>query len=117
MVNSDLLYAKIGQRIREVREQSDSQISQQQLADVLELTRTSITNIEKGNQKITLDALYKLCEYFRIEVREVLPDVTSVLAQPKSVDVEVGDKLHQMPPKVGAVIRRLTSSTSGKRRS
>lgn len=116
MLNSKLLYEKIGQRIKEIREQSDSEIRQQQLADVLGLTRTSITNIEKGNQKITLDALYKFCDYFKIEVSDLLPSVQSVKTEGASVEVEVGDKLHKIPPKAGAVIKRLTSTSSVRRR-
>lgn len=115
MLNSDVLYEKIGKRIKELREGSEAQMSQQQLADILGLTRTSITNIEQGNQKITLDTVYKFCEHFRIDVAEFLPAVDSVVVPEQSVHVEIGDKWHELTPKVGAVVKRLTSHSTKRR--
>src|SRR5580698_6733402 len=102
MVDGKLLYELIGRRIREVRDQREEQMSQQQLADILGLTRTSVTNIEQGNQKITLEALYKFCNHFKIEVKDLLPRVDMVMSAGESVDVEVGDKWHKLTPKTGA---------------
>ena len=68
MLDSDRLYAVIGDRIRRLREAQSPRMSQEDLAQVLDLKRTSVTNIESGHQKLTLDTLYRLCGHFRLEV-------------------------------------------------
>src|SRR6267154_2519569 len=83
MLDSEKLYAFIGERIRYIRETHTPRMSQQQLAEILKLKRTSITNIERGNQKPTLDALYLLCEHFGLKLENVLPPVAEVTVAEK----------------------------------
>ena len=62
MIDHDRLYELIGERIRSIREAQTPRMSQEDLAQVLSLKRTSITNIESGQQRLTLEAIYRLCE-------------------------------------------------------
>lgn len=48
-------------------------ISQEMLADELGLSRTSITNIEKGRQPVQLYALYVIARLLGADVKELLP--------------------------------------------
>lgn len=58
-------------------------ISQQTLAEELGLTRTSITNIEKGRQPLQLHSLYLIAGSLRVEVKDLLPSPAALkLAQP-----------------------------------
>jgi len=68
--NSQKLYKIIGEKIKSFRQ---GKMSQQQLADSLNLTRTSITNFEMGNQRIQIDTLWKIAEFLDITIQDLLP--------------------------------------------
>lgn len=51
-------YVSLGSQIREARRQSH--LTQDELAGVVGLTRTSITNIERGRQPVSVYALVQL---------------------------------------------------------
>ncbi|NEW09892.1 helix-turn-helix transcriptional regulator [Paenibacillus sp. SYP-B3998] len=67
-----LLYAEIGQRIRAARRFKD--LTQQELSDRISLSRTSITNLENGVQKISLYTLYEICFVLNIEIHRLIPN-------------------------------------------
>jgi transcriptional regulator with XRE-family HTH domain len=60
---SDFLevYRIVGERIRDERKKLD--ITQDELAKEIGLTRTSITNVEKGRQKLLLHTLVQIAAY------------------------------------------------------
>ena len=114
MLDSERLYGLIGQRIRGARETQTPRMSQADLAHVLSLKRTSITNIERGNQKITLDTIYRLCERFGLEVHELLPPVSDVM-RPEERSVVIGGKSHDVGIKTASVVARLRPTTRARR--
>ncbi len=110
MLDHDKLYASIGERVRQIREAHTPRMSQQELAEILKLKRTSITNIECGNQKPTLDALYLLCEHFGLKVENVLPAVADVTLQekpPEARSVTVGGKSQEVGTMTANLVERL----------
>jgi DNA-binding XRE family transcriptional regulator len=116
MVDSVQLYELIGAQIRRIREAQSPPMSQGTLAKILGLTRTSVTNIESGNQKPTLDALYRFCEHFHLEIAEIMPkvrDVAQAQAEPRSV--VVGGKTQELPVKTAALVKRLLPTTRTRR--
>jgi transcriptional regulator with XRE-family HTH domain len=70
------LYELLGQTIADKRD--NKAFTQQQLADKVSLTRTSITNIERGRQHIQLHTLYLLAKALSVEVVDLLPARKSV---------------------------------------
>jgi transcriptional regulator with XRE-family HTH domain len=66
-----LFYRQFGQLLAEVRHKRG--ISQEFLADELGLSRTSVTNIEKGRQPIQLHSLYRIARLLEVELKELLP--------------------------------------------
>ncbi|WP_082572242.1 helix-turn-helix domain-containing protein [Variovorax sp. Root434] len=79
MVDEARLYQAIGRRIRQLRmSQAGATMTQAELASLVGLERTSITNIEKGNQKVSLHALYRICEVLKVSVAEALPQHSDV---------------------------------------
>jgi len=72
MVNEDYIYSEIGKRIREAREKKG--LTQQELGDLVDLTRTSITNIERGKQKIQIDGLYRFAYSLGVSAFDFLPN-------------------------------------------
>jgi len=106
MINSELLYKGIGARVRGVREAQTPRLSQEQLARILDLKRTSITNIERGNQKLTLDTIYAFCERFGMQIHEILPPVDEVIVDEER-SIVVGGKAHEVGIKTASLVARL----------
>lgn len=67
----DPLYARLGERVLSARRHMG--ISQQQLAERVGLTRTSITNLERGRQKIQIHTLYAIAEALGVGPETLLP--------------------------------------------
>lgn len=66
------LYAIIGTRVRVAREAVE--LSQEQLAAAVGLTRTSITNLEMGRQQTPLHTLYEIANAINVPLKDLLPD-------------------------------------------
>lgn len=67
------LYWQVGQRIREAR--TKLRMSQEALADQVSLTRTSITNIEKGRQKLLVHKLWEIAVALGVSTTDLLPEM------------------------------------------
>lgn len=65
------LYARVGKKIREVR--AKRRITQEGLAGTIGLSRTSISNIEKGRQKILLHTLFDIAKALSTDPAEFIP--------------------------------------------
>ncbi len=56
----------LGQKIRELRKSRD--MTQQELAEKLNLSRSQISNLEKSRRSLNLDQLRTICEIFKIDL-------------------------------------------------
>lgn len=65
-------YREVGERIRKARRARG--LTQAALATLVSLTRTSITNVEKGRQKILLHTLADLARALHVEYAALLPE-------------------------------------------
>lgn len=74
----DRFYADFGQRMRSAREAAG--LTQQQLADRLALTRSSVANIEAGRQRALLHVAAAVAEATGTQARDLLPDHTASAA-------------------------------------
>lgn len=72
MTDPQAFYAEVGRRIRQTREERG--LTQEALAELVSLTRTSITNIEKGRQKILAHTLVDLATALRVASATLLPE-------------------------------------------
>lgn len=68
-------YSAFGRMLSEMRRKK--RISQEMLADELGLSRTSITNIEKGRQPVQLYSLYVIARLLATDVKELLPSAAT----------------------------------------
>jgi transcriptional regulator with XRE-family HTH domain len=66
------LYETVGRRIRDTRK--IAKLTQEGLAARVNLTRTSVTNIEKGRQKLLLHTLFDLAAAMKVPVAQLMPD-------------------------------------------
>lgn len=71
MPNHDLLYAQFGKLIQGYRLRRN--ITQLQLGERVGLTRTSITNIEKGRQKVLLHQVFQFADALQVNPEILLP--------------------------------------------
>jgi DNA-binding XRE family transcriptional regulator len=62
-------YRRLGQRIKTYR----GKIKQEAVAQVLGLTRISVSNIENGKQRIQLHTLAQLAQYLKVDVSDIIP--------------------------------------------
>lgn len=76
------LYKILGARIKKVRQ--DKSMSQDDLSEKINISRTSIVNIEQGRQKPPLHVIYKLADVLDIEPHDLLPTLTELKDQPSS---------------------------------
>jgi transcriptional regulator with XRE-family HTH domain len=65
-------YVEFGERLKEAREKAG--LTQQQLAAQAGLPRTSVTNIERGGQKIALHQMVIFAGALGLEPAALLPD-------------------------------------------
>jgi transcriptional regulator with XRE-family HTH domain len=87
-----------------LRERRGSQhMSQDQLARVAGISRTSIVNIEKGRQGVSLESLYKLSAALGCPPGDLLPSAPS-MDLPK---ITIGDQSAESRLALGQVVSRV----------
>jgi len=69
-------YRHLGAKIRKFRTQR--KLSQDGLAKLIGLTRTSLTNIEQGRQHPPLHTFCEIVEQLRVDISELLPSPTAI---------------------------------------
>lgn len=79
------LRSSMAERIKRARRESGLQ--QQELADAVGLTRTSISNIERGKQGLSVDMLYAISEHVNESADVLLRDAINYAE--KTVDVDM----------------------------
>ena len=90
------LYAGIGKRIQDLRIARG--LTQSQLATAISLSRTSITNIENGRQKVLVHTLVEIASALDVRVGDILQTFRSVESAP--VKGTVFDKLNDADRKL-----------------
>jgi transcriptional regulator with XRE-family HTH domain len=76
-------YSAFGKLLADARRKRH--VSQEVLADELGLSRTSITNIEKGRQPVQLYSLYLIARLLETEIKDLLP-LPSILEHPDQAE-------------------------------
>ncbi|MGO9318651.1 MAG: helix-turn-helix domain-containing protein [Terracidiphilus sp.] len=91
-----MFYSTFGAMLAEARKKR--RISQEALAEGLGLTRTSITNIEKGRQPLQLHSLYLIAKLLNVDVKDLLPSpaTLSMAKPPTNLSVSDADWLKTM---------------------
>lgn len=75
----DRLYIEVGRRISTTR--SALTITQGELATAVSLSRTSITNIESGRQKIQIHTLLQIAAFLEVDAVDLLPQLLTNKAE------------------------------------
>jgi|SRR5581483_10518331 len=98
LVMDEVSRMAVAQYVRHSRKAAD--LPQEKLADKLRLTRTSISNIEKGRQALTLDLFCRICFVFNDEPGAVL---NSILKKSKDSNIS---KNEVKDPKIRNIIEK-----------
>jgi transcriptional regulator with XRE-family HTH domain len=104
------LYRIIGLRIRERRDALE--LTQAQLAQLVGLSRTSITNIESGRQPAPLHQFVRIATALDIDVHALLPDRAELHRQ-AAVEVLFDGAQQRTPPKAASLIAQVLNASEG----
>jgi transcriptional regulator with XRE-family HTH domain len=66
-------YQEIGKRIKAAR--SKGRLTQEVLANKVALTRTTVTNIEKGRQQLLVHTLVDIADVLKVAPESLLPEL------------------------------------------
>lgn len=103
MDNQDAFYAEVGRRVRNARDTRG--LTQEALATLVSLTRTSITNIEKGRQKLLAHTIVDLATALKVAPATLLPENHST-----GNDKKLDQLLKDRSPKERAWVKSILSS-------
>jgi len=82
------LYREFGRLLRQRRKEAD--LTQEDVAGRVGLARTSITNIERGKQNVSLHMVYELASAIGKRPHELLPDPSILLEQNSELEKKLG---------------------------
>ena len=110
MIDSQKLYAQIGSKLSAARK--SRKISQGLISEKLNLTRISISNIERGVQKAPLQLIYEYCEILNLELTDVFPTINEVIITEDSIakNVKNLDLDTDLPRGVANLIRSINKN-------
>lgn len=98
-------YVEFGRNIRRQRERTEVKLSQDALAKRVGLSRTSITNIEKGRQQVPLHMLYSFADALGVDPSLLLPDKKKLIRDGQRVTVD----LSKLSPDLADFVDRVAS--------
>lgn len=96
------LYSLVGQRVRKRRQ--DLATTQAELAQRIGVTRTSVTNLERGRQQMPLHQLLAIAHVLDVELADLLPTRAELGLTGAPVEVD-----GQKAPKTAKLISDLQS--------
>ncbi len=82
--NEDKFYEEIGERIREKR--IEAGINQEVFSQLLNLTRGSVVNIEKGRQRPSIYLLIKISQIIGVDYIDLVPVDLNIQRLPKAAE-------------------------------
>lgn len=81
----DRVYRLFGSRVRALREERN--VTQEELASRVALSRTSITNIERGRQRVMLHQMMDIAQALDADPGKLVPGPDAVAVEPLRDDV------------------------------
>jgi len=101
------LHAALGKKIRNKR--LSSGLTQAELADRIAISRTSLTNMELGRQRLLVDQLYKMAEVLNTKPQDLLPlpaEIVSASVKSAAAENAIPESVHRFAEKVRLRIRK-----------
>jgi transcriptional regulator with XRE-family HTH domain len=101
----DVFYVELGKRIRSAR--AEKKLTQEKLATAVQLTRTSITNIEGGRQPVLAHHLVRLAYALGVAVTDLLPAAGAEVANP-----HLDERLRNFPEQTRKWVSKVVTGTT-----
>lgn len=89
--NKKAFYHLIGGNIKNLRKRR--KVGQEDLAERIYLSRSSLSNIEIGNQQPTLHAIYEIAIALNCDITEIIPSVKQYKSKFGEIDEDFIDLL------------------------
>lgn len=102
MKDLENFYVRLGSRIRQVREEKE--VTQETLARRVNLSRTSITNLEKGRQKLLLHTFLKIASALRVN-----PEILLAQVWQEDLEQRVEEEIKKYAPDTQEWIKSIVS--------
>ncbi|MEQ6390320.1 helix-turn-helix transcriptional regulator [Bacillaceae bacterium S4-13-58] len=90
MTSVEEFYNQVGENIKKIRKERG--FTQNDLAHAVELSRTSVTNIETGRQRYPLHKLWEISRFLRIDMIKLLPQSTNFPEMKIKKPIEMDEK-------------------------
>lgn len=112
VIDDKPIYERIRKKIvyfREKHPKTEQKTTQKDLAMAIGIKRSTLTNIELGNQRPPIHVIYRLADYFGVELIEYLPSLEEIKASSAHLEtkVDIGQEEHNLPVKARAVLEKL----------
>ena len=69
------MYSELGEKVRLLRKRRG--LKQDDLGELLDLSRSQISNLESGRRNLSLKQLEKLCDFFKVDISYFLMSETT----------------------------------------
>lgn len=104
----ELNYAELGQRIRRYRQ--FAHMTQEQLAEKIDMATSNISHIERATTQVSLQSLVKIANALNVSLDQLVCD--SLLAVSSSyLDKDLAELLKSCTPKEKKIIRNIVEVT------
>lgn len=110
-MTTERLFRVIGQRVRERR--TLLAITQQGLARRTGISRSSIANLERGHQQMSLPQLYLIAEALGLDISQLLP-TKGELPRARKVAVVVDGVRRSVAPEIAEFVKALLTAKLGR---
>ena len=98
MSTDTALYEILGENIKKIRRLR--KVGQSELAKIISLSRSSISNIESGVHKPSLFTIYEIAIALDCEIEAILPSIDSYKTSTIFIDKKYTDILDSLPNEI-----------------
>lgn len=105
MVSREQVCSQFGRLL--ARRRAEAKLSQRAFAKAVGLSRTSITNIERGRQPVSLPTLYAMAYILGRDIADLLPPIKALLSERTRGPLE-RDQLKMLSPKAADWLSKIS---------
>lgn len=90
----NIISQHVGAKLADYRRANN--LTQQQIAEIIGLTRVSVLNIESGRHNITLEKMFMLCCLFKCQVSDLFPATKNINFKIQQKTITVKKKIRKI---------------------
>ena len=105
-----------GARLKQIRVKTTPRFTQDMIASALEVSRTSVSNIENGRHRIFLDQVYAAAHVLNVPVSSLLPNTEELFSSPSVHSSPSAGITSQQLEELGPLVEAAISKHVGENR-